>query len=76
MQNNNGKLNNFLNEVLVPHLSNTQQNKCENEISEKELLDALKNIDSNKTPSNDGLIEKFYKALWQDLKKPFLNAIN
>ena len=35
MQTNNGKLNNFLNEVLVPHLSNKQQNKCENEISEK-----------------------------------------
>ena len=37
---------------------------CENEISEKELLDILENTDSNKTPGNDGLTKEFYDASW------------
>lgn len=55
IQNINDKLNNFLNEVSVPCLSNKQPIMCKNEISEKKLLESLKNIDSNKTPVNDGL---------------------
>ena len=38
---------------------------CKNEISEKELLESLKNIDSNKTLVNDGLTKEFCKTIFK-----------
>ena len=35
---------------------------CENEILKQELLDALKKLDNNKTPGNDGQTKIFYEA--------------
>ena len=59
---------------MVPYLSNKQQNMCENEILEEELLDVLKKIDSNKIPGNGRIIKELYKSFWENIKKPFLKA--
>ena len=41
----------FLDTLQIPKLSG---NKCEGELTENELYDALKNMPNNKSPGNDG----------------------
>ena len=42
------------------------------EITEEELLKALKKNPNNKSPGNDGITKEFYEAFWDDLKTPLL----
>jgi len=39
---------------------------CEGPLTEKECLDALKNMDHRKTPGSDGLPAEFYKIFWKN----------
>ena len=36
------------------------------------MQDALNKMERNKTPDNDGLIEKLFKKLWSKIKNPLL----
>ena len=42
--------------------------------NEDNLLVALKNIPTNKTPGND-LSREFYETLWVDIKDVFINSL-
>ena len=46
------------------------------EITEEELLKALKKTPNNKSPGNDGITKEFYEAFWDDLKRPLLLSVN
>ena len=39
---------------------------CEGPLTEKECLDALKNMDRAKTPGSDGLPAECYQIFWKD----------
>ena len=44
---------------------------CEGALTEKECLEALKDMGTEKTPGTDGSLTKFYKLLWK--YPPFLS---
>ena len=48
---------------------------CENDLTENELLIALKSMQNNKTPGNDGLMEEFYETFLNEIKNAFLKWI-
>ena len=61
-------LQNYLKTVSNPVLSKEQQDSYEGEITEKELLKALKSMENDKSPGNDGLSKEFYETFWTDIK--------
>ena len=69
-------LENYLNKIPIPKLSNNQKDLCEGIITEKELLAALKSMDNNKSPGNDGLTKEFYITFWSEIKKRLLASIH
>ena len=57
-------------------LSKDEQSLCEGLLTEKECLEALKAMESEKTPGTDGLPAEFYKVFWIDIKTPLIRALN
>ena len=47
----------------------------ENDLSEKELYNALKSMQNNKSPGNNGVTKEFYQSFWEDIKLPFQNSV-
>ena len=76
----NGKLrktkhvyNGFLRDISLPPL---RGNVYDEEISEQEVILAMKSFSNNKSPGNDGLTEKLYETFWEELKQPFVNSLH
>ena len=44
--------------------------------TEKECLEALKTMESEKTPGTDGFPAEFYKVFWNDISSTLINALN
>ena len=49
---------------------------CDEEISEQEVILALKSFSNNKSPGNDGLTKESFETFWEELKHPFMNSLN
>ena len=45
-------------------------------ITEGECLDAIQNMNHNKSPGSDGLSVEFYKTFWTDIKSFYTKSIN
>ena len=67
--------NTLLESITLPSVINNQEVVCNNDLTNKELFDALKGIPSNKSPGNDRLTKEFYEAFWDELKDSFINTI-
>ena len=65
----------FLDQIFLPKLNNEQIFEWEGFINEEELFSALKSMENEKSPGNDGLTKEFYETFWQDLKTPHLESI-
>ena len=50
----------YLTNLNLPKFSEDQQNLCEGKLTRRECWEALLSMDSNKSPSNDGLSREFY----------------
>ena len=57
-------------------LNSEEQNICEGALTEKECLEALMSMDSNKTTGLDGLPAEFYKVFWKDIFHSLFPALN
>ena len=57
-------------------LDDNEAKGCEGPLTEKECLEALRNMDHGKMPGSDGLPAKFYKILWKELSSLLINALN
>ena len=57
-------MENFFSDVDIPKLSENQVKLCEETLTEKNLYNSLKSMQSDKSQGNDGLNKKFYKAFW------------
>ena len=66
----------FFQQAKVTVLSHEEQNFCEGFLFEKECAEAVKSMDSNKTPGTDGLPAKFYKIFWKDISTLLVSALN
>ena len=76
MQKSLPQVNNFFENIILPVLTQEQKQDYKKEISEKEVIDALKSFSNNKSPGNDGLTKEFYEIFSRELKKPFINFIS
>ena len=56
-------------------LSQDEKRLIENEITENELLLALKSMNNNKSPGTDGFPCEFYKVFWLDLRELFTKVV-
>ena len=59
----------FLCGITTPSLNNDQINLCEKDLSETDLYNAMKNMQNNKSPGNDGLTKEFYEGFWDEIKE-------
>ena len=66
------KIETYLENILLPKLTNEQTLSCESIVSGDEVYKSLKSMENNKPPGNDGLSEEFYECFWDEIKKPFL----
>ena len=66
----------FTDHPLVPKITEEHKHKCEQSISESEVLKSLKHMKNGRSPGSDGLSAEFYKFFWQDLKTDLLSCIN
>ena len=57
-------------------LHDYQQKPCEGALTEKECLEALKDMESDKTPGTDGLPAEFYKVFWKDISTILIKSLN
>jgi exonuclease III len=69
------KIHNYLNDIDVNHLTDEDKCYCDQEITEKELHDAITCLKSNKSPGADGLTSEFYKRFWNVIKDPFRDMV-
>ena len=58
----------FLSDIHLPIISDENYKICTAEITEDNLLVALKNVPNNKTPGNDGPSKEVYEAFWEEIK--------
>ena len=57
-------------------LHDYEQKACEVVLTEKECLEALKDMESDKTPGTDGLPAEFYKVFWKDISTILIKSLN
>ena len=57
-------------------MTNEEQSLCEGPLTEMECLEALKKMESDKTPGTDGLPVEFYKVFWKDISFFLISALN
>ena len=65
----------FLIDIQLPTIIDENYTTFEAEITEDNLLVALKSIHNNKTPRNDNLSKEFYETFWEDVKDVFINSL-
>ena len=57
-------------------LTDLERDKCEGLFTNKELLTALKGLQTGKSPGSDGLPTEFYLAFWDDLGDQVVLVLN
>ena len=57
-------------------LDDRERQTCEGFITKQECLQALKDMEPNKTPGSDGLPAEFYKIFWNEISDYLINSIN
>jgi hypothetical protein len=65
----------LMKDANLPMLSQTEKDKCNNELTEYEILTGLKELKNGKSPGTDGLTPEFYKFFWIDIKKYLLDSL-
>jgi hypothetical protein len=68
-------ITNKVNSLEMKSLSEQQKLACEAPLSERELLDALNEMNEDTSPGNDGLTVEFYKFFWPEIKNSLFASI-
>ena len=56
----------------LPQISQLSSARMESRLAEKEVKEALKEMQNGKSPGEDGLPKEFYAKLWDCLRLPLL----
>ena len=74
---NNDFASDFFQQANETILSHEEQNFCEGFLFEKECAEAVKSMDSNKTPEQMAYQPaEFYKIFWKDISTLLVSALN
>ena len=65
----------FFSGVDIPKLSKNQSKLCEENVTEKDLYNSLKSMQSDKSPGNDGSAKEFYDTFQNELKEIFIDFV-
>ena len=65
----------FLDQEL-PKLNDDDKQECEGLLTAKECLEAVKLMESGKSPGTDGLPAEFYKVFWNDISPYLVSSLN
>ena len=71
---NQNDLELFLNNTILNKIDNTNMNKLEKDIDESEVYAALKDMNNNASPGNDGLTAAWYKTFWTQIKQILIKS--
>ena len=71
----NHAFNQFLRDVSLLTLSQ-RKNVCDEEISEQEVIFAMKSFSNNKSPKNNLQTKEFNERFWEELKQSFMNLLS
>ena len=69
-------INFFLKNKSIPKLPTEENECCEDLLTEKKFLKAVKVMKNGKSPGTDGLTAEFYKKIWSDIKTLLFNSLN
>ena len=70
------EIKSFLSYISIPKLSEDKTTLCEIDLTENDLLDSLKSIQSDNSPGNNGLAKEFHKKNWNELKEIFVDSVS
>jgi hypothetical protein len=59
----------------IPQLTQDKNNILTAEFSEKEVLDAIEQMEKNKAPGPDGIPAEFYQTFWDLIKEDFMGMV-
>ena len=68
--------NKIFKDIKLPKISNEEKENCEKELSENEVLKAVKAMKPGKSPGTCGLTSEFYKFFWTDIKNILVSSLN
>ena len=57
-------------------LSKEESDSIEGSLTKQECFNALKDMESGKSPGTDGLPSEFYQCFWKEISDPLLRALN
>ena len=66
----------FFSDVDIPKLSKNQVKLCEENLTEKDLYNSMKSMQSDKSSGNDRLTKKIYEIFWTELKQIFVDSVS
>ena len=72
----NRELENLFLDQELPKLTDDDKQKCEGLLTAKECLEAVKLMESGKSPGTDGLPAEFYKVFWNDISPYLVSSLN
>lgn len=73
--NTGSNFNEFVEDVSLPTLSETEVQSLDQPFSEEELFEALKSMKDGSAPGSDGLPVEFYKFFWNSIKGFYLESL-
>jgi len=69
-------INNFLDSLEMPKLSNDEKNNLDQPLSKNEVFQTIKAMNHNKSPGFDGLPVEFYIVFWNDINDMLIDSYN
>ena len=69
-------VNDFLDTLIIPKLTEEQKHVCEGKILHKECELMLHTFQSNKAPGDDAIPVEFYKKFWHLVSDSFVKWAN
>ena len=66
----------FFSDVDIPKHYENQAKLCEENLTEKDLYNSLKSMQSYKSPGNDGITKEFNETFWNKLKEIFVDSVS
>ena len=72
----NKEMENLFLDQELPKLNDDDKQKCEGLLTAKECLEAVKLLESGKSPGTDGLPAEFYNIFWNDISPYLVSSLN